>query len=222
MGGSTEPSNGGSSDPAAVTPDLPSKARRERRWSDVSDAGESGYDKLGNRSAAASRTGWRRRLVRRLRRLVAHKYFENFMVAMIILSSLMLALDSPEKVHPDSEFKRVLNALDVAFVVVFIVEATLKIAALGAGYFRDSWNVFDFIIVVIGFVSSIIELSALSGRGSTVARALRAFRALRPMRVAARNEGMKVVISALFARFRASPTSRWCARSSTSSSASSA
>ena len=197
-GGSTELSNGGTSDPAAVTPDLPSKARRERRWSDVSDAGESGYDKLGNRSAAASRTGWRRRLVRRLRRLVAHKYFENFMVAMIILSSLMLALDSPEKVHPDSEFKRVLNALDVAFVVVFIVEATLKIAALGAGYFRDSWNVFDFIIVVIGFVSSIIELAALSGRGSTVARALRAFRALRPMRVAARNEGMKVVISALF------------------------
>ncbi len=86
----------------------------------------------------------------------------------------------------------------MAFVVVFIVEATLKIAALGAGYFRDSWNVFDFIIVVIGFVSSIIELAALSGRGSTVARALRAFRALRPMRVAARNEGMKVVISALF------------------------
>ena len=138
--------------------------------------------------------GWRANL----RWFVTHKHFDNAMILIIVVSSCFLAVDSPARVAPDSQLKKTLDTLDVVFVTIFILEAAMKIIALGYTYFQNPWNLLDFFIVVLGFISTVIQLTALSGRASQVTRALRAFRALRPMRVAARSEGMRVVVSALF------------------------
>ena len=52
---------------------------------------------------------------------------------------------------------QVLSTLDVAFNVVFIAEALLRISAFGVwknptAYFRISWNWLDFIVTVVGVV----------------------------------------------------------------------
>ena len=129
--------------------------------------------------------------------IVCSKKFEYLIIALILVSSLMLAIDSPS-VDPKSKLKEVLDVIDLVFVIIFTIEMVLKVIALGfvgeGGYLRNSWNVLDFLIVVIG-----ILLQATKGNDSLASlKSLRTFRALRPIRMASRNEGMKIVVNALF------------------------
>lgn len=56
------------------------------------------------------------------------------------------------------------------FVVVFVIEAILKLTALGpVQYFRDEWNTFDFIVTTLG----VVELSVENVQGLSVLRAFR-------------------------------------------------
>lgn len=56
------------------------------------------------------------------------------------------------------------------FVVIFVIEAILKLTALGpAQYFKDEWNTFDFIVTALG----VIELSVEGVQGLSVLRAFR-------------------------------------------------
>mmetsp|Transcript_58372 Transcript_58372/g.186072 ORF Transcript_58372/g.186072 Transcript_58372/m.186072 type:complete len:1616 (+) Transcript_58372:485-5332(+) len=131
-----------------------------------------------------------------LARLVCHKMFEYFIIALICLSSLVLAVDSPG-LDEDSTLKKVIVQVDFIFVILFALEMTLKVLVLGFAfhqnaYLRNAWNVLDFFIVVVGFIN-------LAGNENlTALRPLRTFRALRPIRMASRAEGMKVVVNALF------------------------
>ena len=129
-------------------------------------------------------------------RTVTHKRFEAFIISLIVISSILLAIDSPH--IKDKGFKDTLAGLDTLFVVLFTLEAVMKIIAMGGwgqgAYFWNGWNILDFTIVIIGIVLQAAgnnpKLSAL--------KALRTFRALRPLRVASRSENMKVVVNALF------------------------
>ena len=70
----------------------------------------------------------------------------------------------------------------MVFNIIFIVEASVKITAMGfvlhkKSYLREAWNCLDFFIVMI----SIIGMLPISG-GSDSLKALRTFRILRPLR----------------------------------------
>lgn len=151
------------------------------------------YDAMGREIVS---TNLMARAHNALKAFVKHKAFDNTIIVLILVSSALLAVDSP-KVNPESTLADVLEILDLIFVVIFAIEAGLKIGALGTSYFMNSWNILDFVIVIISIVSAVIS-NASNGGSLSALRALRAFRALRPMRVAARSEGMKVVVSALF------------------------
>ena len=132
----------------------------------------------------------------RARSLILHPKFDQFIILLILVSSVLLAVDSPN-VDEDSKLKKALNITDVVFVCLFGLEAALKMFALGVKkYFASGWNLMDFVIVFIGAIGAILELSGSATMQA--ARSMRSFRALRPMRMAARAEGMRIVIEALF------------------------
>lgn len=85
--------------------------------------------------------------------------------------------------------------VDFFTTIAFSIEATMKIIAHGFlfngdySYLRNPWNILDFTIVSCSFVS----LSPLSSKLKT----LKMFRILKALRIVSRNEGIKVVISAL-------------------------
>jgi hypothetical protein len=56
-------------------------------------------------------------------------------------------------------------------------------------YFRDYWNLIDFGIVVVSVLSC-----ALPNVDLSVLKIIRLFRAIRPLRVISKNEGLKVSI----------------------------
>lgn len=58
------------------------------------------------------------------------------------------------------ELKDYMAEFNLIFNIIYTIEALVKLIAFNGDYFKDGWNVFDFIIVVaawFGFISSKIE-----------------------------------------------------------------
>ena len=56
--------------------------------------------------------------------------------------------------------------MNYAFAAIFNIEAFLKIIGLGANYFKNSWNIFDFLIVIgtnLGILLDLMEFDARFG-----------------------------------------------------------
>ena len=135
-----------------------------------------------------------------LRKLCAHivlqRYFEYFVVVMIIASSVFLALDEPH-VQDSSRLGRALLVSDYFFTIFFIIEMSLKMVAMGVvytphSYFKNEWNILDFIIVFMSTMSLSLRSLNLS-----FLKAFRTLRAIRPLRMVSRSPGMRAVVNAI-------------------------
>ncbi|XP_065945192.1 sodium channel protein para isoform X12 [Magallana gigas] len=127
--------------------------------------------------------------------LVEHKYFETFIITMILASSIALAI---EDVYLEERptLEQILEITDKFFTTVFIIEMFIKWTAFGfKKYFTDAWCWLDFVIVGISIVMLVFELLGMEKVGAI--KAMRTLRALRPLRAVSRWEGMRVVVNAL-------------------------
>ena len=82
----------------------------------------------------------------------------------------------------------VLEILNYIFTVIYTVEMVVKMIAFGKGYFKDSWCLFDFIIVLSAWVG-IILLKVFDidvGSISTIIRSFRIARVLKLIKTAKR------------------------------------
>lgn len=68
------------------------------------------------------------------------------MVAVICLNVLCLAVESQDQSMVAEE---VLHWLNLSFIAIFLLEFIVKVIALRKYYFKDYWNITDFIIVVL-------------------------------------------------------------------------
>lgn len=104
-----------------------------------------------------------------LKRIIEAELTRNIIIAVIIVNAITIGLEtSPalmDVVGP------VLKFLDRLALLVFVIELLIKLYVYRLGFFRDSWNVFDFVIVCGSLLPS--------GTGFSVMRALRILRALR-------------------------------------------
>mmetsp|Transcript_57655 Transcript_57655/g.158821 ORF Transcript_57655/g.158821 Transcript_57655/m.158821 type:complete len:1739 (-) Transcript_57655:67-5283(-) len=129
----------------------------------------------------------------------SHPKFDTAVLVLIVISSLLLALDNP-LMDPESDLKKFLVYTDYVMTTLFTMEMLLKIVTVGlvagkGAYLRDNWNVLDFVVVLI----SIISIFAGNVKGLKSLRTLRALRALRPLRVVKRFPGLRIVVNAMFA-----------------------
>ena len=131
-------------------------------------------------------------------KLAENKWFTSIILILIILSTITLAFETPLD-DPKGDKLRVLGHIDLFMTLAFTFEALVKIVAAGflfAGkksYIREPWNILDFLIVVAAllgiFAGDAIDLKFL--------KALRILKVLRPLRIIARNKGLKVAIMSL-------------------------
>ena len=104
--------------------------------------------------------------------------FDKFIYIAIMLNTLILTINwygNPESV----EF--VLSILNNVFVIIFTLEASIKIVGFGKRYFKDNWNNFDLAVVVLSLVGSFMSnvLNISGGSATTVVRTLRLLRVLK-------------------------------------------
>ena len=76
--------------------------------------------------------------------IVKHKLFDNFILFVIIISSIKLAIDTYLDLD-DSLTKKISEYIDLAFTIIFAIESFLKIIAFGlfwdvGSYLRDTWS----------------------------------------------------------------------------------
>lgn len=111
-------------------------------------------------------------LQERLERLRADKVFETFVIGVIIASALLIGAKTYEEA---SRFDQLLVWLDVAVTLFFLFEILVRMAAEKRffDFFRNGWNIFDFVIVV----ASLVPIN--DSEMVLVARLLRVFRVLR-------------------------------------------
>jgi len=76
----------------------------------------------------------------------------------------------------------VLESINYGFSVIFNLECFLKLIGLGRYYFDESWNRFDFTIVIgtdIGFLMNFLSFGIDISTAATVIRAFRIMRVFR-------------------------------------------
>uniref|UniRef100_UPI00063C4033 LOW QUALITY PROTEIN: voltage-dependent N-type calcium channel subunit alpha-1B-like n=1 Tax=Odobenus rosmarus divergens TaxID=9708 RepID=UPI00063C4033 len=79
--------------------------------------------------------------------------FEYFIMAMIALNTVVLMMKFYDAPY---EYELMLKCLNIVFTFMFSMECVLKIIAFGVlNYFRDAWNVFDF-VTVLGSITDIL------------------------------------------------------------------
>ena len=80
----------------------------------------------------------------------------------------------------------IMEQINIAFTIVYTVEMVIKLIAFKRLYFKDNWNIFDFMIVIfawIGFFAAIV-FNINVGALTTVVRAFRILRVLKLIRKA--------------------------------------
>lgn len=75
-----------------------------------------------------------------------------------------------------------LETINYIFTAIFTIEALLKIFAHGFDYFKEGWNIFDFLIVLVSYITIIISQmssASISPKQTTIVRAFRIGRVFR-------------------------------------------
>lgn len=134
-----------------------------------------------------------------------NKIFENIILFLILLSSLLIAIEHP--LMPEEAIStQILHRMDDVLTFLFLLESIIRIIALGLvcnskerAYLCNPWYVLDFIVVVSSSVNFLLRMVNVSQDNILASlKALRALRALRPLRVINRNQGLRLVVNALF------------------------
>jgi voltage-gated sodium channel len=119
------------------------------------------------------------------RRIVGWRWFDAVILVVIAINAVTLGLETYESV--EAEHGPLLHAINDIVLGIFVVELTLRIGAYGRrpqDFFRDGWNVFDFIVVSASFVPGVRENATLL-RLARLLRIVRAIRLLPDLRVLA-------------------------------------
>lgn len=119
-----------------------------------------------------------------IKQLVESNRFQTFIIVVIVVNGIILGLETHD--GWSQTFHSVLNVTDGICLFIFVVELVLKLAVYRLSFFKQGWNIFDFIIVIIALIPSSGGLSIL-----------RAFRILRVLRLITAVDSFRRVVSGM-------------------------
>ncbi|KYO29800.1 hypothetical protein Y1Q_0023159 [Alligator mississippiensis] len=143
--------------------------------------------------------------------IVEWKPFDIFILLAIFANCVALAVYIPFPEDDSNSTNHNLEKVEYAFLIIFTIETFLKIIAYGLllhpnAYVRNGWNLLDFVIVIVGLFSVILEQLTKEAEGGSHSggkpggfdvKALRAFRVLRPLRLVSGVPSLQVVLNSI-------------------------
>jgi voltage-gated sodium channel len=129
----------------------------------------------------------RRVIARTCARIADSNRFQMFIMGVIVANAVTLGLGTYDF---SSGVDSLLTTLDDVFLGIFVVELAIRIAAFGSrpqDFFRDGWNLFDFIVIGLAFTPGIRDNVTL----------LRLARLLRVVRVVSVMPDLRVLLRAM-------------------------
>ena len=124
--------------------------------------------------------------------LANSEYFNRFIIATILLAGLVVGAQT----YPNfaQENAHILSFLDRAILIIFTLEASIKILAEGKNpfnYFKNPWNIFDFTIVAACLLEPFLDL------GGAFLPVLRLARILRVLRLVTAIPKLQLLVTCL-------------------------
>ena len=97
---------------------------------------------------------------------------------------------------------RLLSVTNYVFTTIFFFEAALKLIAYGKTYFNNTWNKFDFFVVVASIFDVLMEImgsDSFSWLSSApqIARVMRVLRVARIVRLAGKAKNLQAIIQTI-------------------------
>jgi voltage-gated sodium channel len=112
---------------------------------------------------------WGGTKIEEARHFLEHPTTERVLAGLIMLNAAVLGLETNPVAM--ARYGWLLDPLDHILLGIFVVEVLVRLVVTGRGFFRDPWNVFDFIVITLSLMPQTGPLSVL--------RALRILRVLR-------------------------------------------
>ncbi|MCG8927093.1 ion transporter [Lentzea sp. CC55] len=120
----------------------------------------------------------------RVGELVESNRFQMFVIGVIVVNAITLGAETSTVLQVESG--PLLTTIDHLALAIFAFELAARLYASGWRFFKDPWNVFDFVVVAIALIPTAGPLSVL-----------RSLRILRALRLVAMVPSMRRVVAAL-------------------------
>lgn len=110
------------------------------------------------------------------------RYFDDFILVVILMSSILLAVEDP--VNPDSTRNKVLQYFDYGITAIFAFEVLVKMIDLGVivhkgSYLRSGWNIIDAFVVSCNIAALLL---GIANDSMDTIKSFRVLRVLRPLK----------------------------------------
>ncbi|XP_059795392.1 sodium channel protein type 5 subunit alpha [Balaenoptera ricei] len=127
--------------------------------------------------------------------IVTKQAFDVTIMFLICLNMVTMMVEtddqSPEKVN-------ILTKINLLFVAIFTGECIIKMAALRHYYFTNSWNIFDFVVVILSIVGTVLsDIIQKYFFSPTLFRVIRLARIGRILRLIRGAKGIRTLLFAL-------------------------
>lgn len=124
--------------------------------------------------------------------LATNKWFELAIIGIIILNSALIGAETYTN-------NNTIESVQQGILYIFTFEITIRFIAAGdlRTFFCDGWNIFDLLLVIIGYIP---ETMVANASMMMAIRVLRVFRVLRLLRTA---KEIKIIITVLIRSFSA-------------------
>jgi voltage-gated sodium channel len=127
-------------------------------------------------------------MVARCAQIANSSRFQGFIFVVIVVNAIALGLQTYDAIDEDAG--TLLRIVNEACVGIFVIELAIRITAYGSrpqDFFRDGWNVFDFVVITAAFVPGVRESTTL----------LRLARLLRVVRVVTVLPEFRIIVSGM-------------------------
>ncbi len=129
---------------------------------------------------------------------------KNMMIAIVINAIIICLLYFPD-IHNNEYLNRILVNIDHFFILLFVIEATVKLRTYKSrAYFADNWNLFDFIIVILSLPSLMTFVPFFVAHDYGILKVLRLFRMIRLVKLMKFVPRISMIIAGLGRALKAS------------------
>jgi voltage-gated sodium channel len=87
----------------------------------------------------------------KIKYLVEHKTFQNFIITLIILNGITMGMATSKEIMAGTMGLLIIG-FDVFVITAFTIEILMRIYVYKKEFFKDAWSLFDFTIVAISLV----------------------------------------------------------------------
>lgn len=123
---------------------------------------------------------------------------KKFDMAIMLIIGLNMFVMALEHYGQSQEFSLALENLNLMFIAIFTLECLSKIFAMRHFYFREPWNVFDFIVVALSILGVVMkEYVAKYFVSPTLLRVVRVVKVGRVLRLVKGAKGIRTLLFAL-------------------------